>query len=232
MNSTLITGPILGFSWFETPHNVGSIRVRKTLTSNLPRYMEGPFLDEFLNRLATDEDEAWNEAYLPLYQALWKSVELFPGFGIDRDDLIQEVILEIRKNLMAGESGTLASVRNFEELTRMARRIAKCRKIDLIRSVKRKKEESLPEGWDEILGADEGGGSDLLDNLVGLLNQLDPPKPEILKDHFIGGFTQAEIAARRNLRPGTVASHIFRGLKLLKAMVLEQIADEEAANDE
>ena len=172
-----------------------------------------------LDALARNDEAAWNTAYPILYREIWivLKARLRPGFGIDPEDLAVEIITEvIMPGLRDRHSDSFERVQTFEGLLKMAKSIAARRAVDAIRGIMRKKEDALPEGWEQLIGAEEAVIDSNHEGFWQRVSRLKPPKPELFADYFIGGMSYLEIAKLREMALGTVCSHFKRGLDQLR----------------
>jgi len=200
--------------------DAGSIPDRRAVMDN-PEKAQSPEIS--LEALAAGDDAAWNVAFLPLYQAIWSVLRarVLPGLGVDLEERATTIITdEIMPGLKSRRTDSFRDLRDFRGLLNLARVIAARRSIDLIRKVIRRGEEALPEGWEDFVGAAEvKDGAEDLGEFLRLVNQLNPPKPELFTDHFVGEMTYEEIAAKHQMPLGTVCSHFSRGFKQLKKLL-------------
>lgn len=173
-----------------------------------------------LDALARNDNAAWNAAYTPLYREIWivLKARLLPGFGIDLEDLAVAIITdEIMPGLRDRATDSFREMKAFGDLVRVAKKIAACRAVDAIRRVMRKKEDALPEDWENLVGAEEAVIDPNHEGFWRRVNRLKPPKPGLFADYFIGGMSYPEIAKKWAMPIGTVCSHFKRGLDELAA---------------
>jgi DNA-directed RNA polymerase specialized sigma24 family protein len=172
--------------------------------------------------LAGGDAAAWRDAYPALYRELWivLSARLRPGFGVDVEDMIVEIITEeIMPGLQARATESFAKLRTFGDLLALGRTIAARRAVDVIRRVMRRKEEALPEDWDHLLGTTDPDLEADHEDFWRWARLLKPPKPELFSDYFIGGLNYREIAEARGLAVGVVCCHFKRGLDELRRLM-------------
>lgn len=173
-----------------------------------------------LSALRAGDQAEWSRAYHPLSREVLRvaKANFRPELGIDPEDITQEVIaLEVRPGLESNKE-TFANLRDFGNLLVLSRTIAKRRAIDAIRMVMRRPEYEMPENWEEWFAPDQGAcvSIESLERIVALVDRLKPPKPEIFIDHFVFGYTYAEISENRGIPLGAVCSHFYRGLRELR----------------
>lgn len=125
----------------------------------------------------------------------------------DAQDLVQEVLLRVRRGLKNYQPG------NFEG---WLSRITTNTFLDRVRKQKRRPTVPLPDEPDRVLAGSsdidaEMAARDLPDHLQELLGELPPDyrAPVVLKD--VMGFTYEEIADMLEVPIGTVRSRIHRG---------------------
>lgn len=130
----------------------------------------------------------------------------------DAQDLVQEVLLRVRRGLINYKPG------NFEG---WLSRITTNAFLDRVRKQKRRPTQALPDDPDRVLegspGADiEMTQHDLPEHLQELLAQLQPEyrAPVVLKD--VMGYSYEDIAQHLDVPIGTVRSRIHRGRSRLR----------------
>lgn len=125
----------------------------------------------------------------------------------DAQDLVQEVLLRVRRGLVNYKPG------NFEG---WLSRITTNAFLDRVRKQKRRPTVSMPEEAENFIQGSPGieaemAAADLPEHLQTLLADLKPEyrAPVVLKD--VLGFSYEEIAAHLDIPVGTVRSRIHRG---------------------
>lgn len=203
-----------------------------------PRALERPFLamsaDEFpeisLEALGRGDEAAWHEAHPVLFREAWITARgaMLPGFGIDAEDLAQQVITdEVMPGLRRPRQGSFQMIRTFADLVRLTKAITKLRAIDMIRKARRRREDALPEAWENLLGGTDDPADPNHETFWRLVGRLKPPKPELFADHYIGGLGYTEISEQRSMPLGTVCSHMKRGHDVLRRLLENEFAEEE-----
>ena len=99
--------------------------------------------------------------------------------------------------------------------------IARRRMIDQLRKQGRRPNtqalENSPEP--EVESSDRLADEEQVQTVLKVINELDPPQPEVIKHSLMDGLTHPEIAEKLGLPLGTVKTHIRRGLiKVRKAL--------------
>lgn len=130
----------------------------------------------------------------------------------DAQDLVQEVLLRVRRGLSTYQPGNMNG---------WLSRITTNAFLDRLRKKKRRPTVSLPEDADRFIEGSPGveaeiAARDLPDHLQQLLAALpvDYRLPVVLKD--VLGFSYLEIAEQLNIPVGTVRSRIHRGRSRLR----------------
>lgn len=131
----------------------------------------------------------------------------------DAQDLVQEVLLRVRRGLKTYQPGNLEG---------WLSRITKNAFLDRVRKEKRRPTVPLPDEPDRVIEGSpdihaEMAASDLPEHLQQLLSDLPPDYrlPVVLKD--VLGFSYEEISNQLEVPIGTVRSRIHRGRGRLKA---------------
>lgn len=173
-----------------------------------------------LNALAAGDEREWERAYQPLYDAIYPVLraKVQSAFGVDWEDLVIQIITrEIMPKLQTRDTDSFRQLRTFEDLLRLSKSMADKRGIDLIRKVQRKKEDALPEEWEQG-GTEPDSTAEDLESFRYQVNTLKPPKPEMFELHFVHGHTYDEIAEIKGTTVGNVCSHFYRGFKELRKL--------------
>ena len=64
----------------------------------------------------------------------------------------------------------------------------------------------------EVASADQLADQEQVATVLGAIDELDPPQPEVIRHSLMDGLTHSEIAEKTGLPLGTVKTHIRRGL--------------------
>ncbi len=158
---------------------------------------------------------SWEEVAETHGRFIYSLAYRLAGNHHDAQDLVQEVLLRVRRGLINYKPG------NFEG---WLSRITTNAFLDRVRKQKRRPTQKLPDDPDRVIegspGADiEMDAHDLPDHLQELLAQLQVEYrvPVVLKD--VMGYSYEEIATYLDVPIGTVRSRIHRGRsKLRKAL--------------
>jgi RNA polymerase sigma-70 factor (ECF subfamily) len=158
-----------------------------------------------------------DELYARYRGLVWKIASAQLGFDA-AEDVVQEVFLALWKN--AGNyDPSVASVDAF--VTTVARR----RTIDAGR---RRAKFGQPEALSEVLGVPDGSGQlqrvderDSAQRVMEILSEFSNPQRQVLRMALVDGLTHSEISTAIALAPGTVKSHVRRGLERLRSRLGE-----------
>jgi len=134
------------------------------------------------------------------------------GNHADAQDLVQDVLLRVRRGLRTYQPGNLEG---------WLARITTNAFLDTARKKKRRPTVSLPDDPDRVIAGSpsadaEAASRDLQDHLQRLLSDLAPEyrAPVVLKD--VLGYSYEEIADHLGVPIGTVRSRIHRGRSKLR----------------
>jgi RNA polymerase sigma-70 factor (ECF subfamily) len=149
----------------------------------------------------------WEEVADDYGRFLYGLAYRLAGNHHDAQDLVQEVLLRVRRGLVNYTPG------NFEG---WLSRITTNAFLDRVRKQKRRPTVSMPEQAENFIAGSPGieaemAASDLPQHLQDLLADLQPDyrAPVVLKD--VLGFSYEEIAEHLDIPIGTVRSRIHRG---------------------
>lgn len=97
--------------------------------------------------------------------------------------------------------------------------IARRRVIDRVRKAGRRPDTQPIASFDEpAVEADEATEiQEESQRVLAVIDELDPPQPEVIRHSLMDGLTHAQIAERLALPLGTVKTHIRRGLMKVRA---------------
>lgn len=154
----------------------------------------------------------WEEVADDYGRFLYSLAYRLTGNHHDAQDLVQEVLLRVRRGLINYQPG------NFEG---WLSRITTNAFLDRVRRQKRRPTVSLPEDAEHFIPGSSGieaemAAADLPDELQRLLADLPAEyrAPVVLKD--VLGYSYEDIAATLDIPVGTVRSRIHRGRSRLK----------------
>jgi len=163
-------------------------------------------------RTAPASVPTWEEVAHTHGRFLYSLAYRLTGNHQDAQDLVQEVLLRVRRGLANYQPGNLEG---------WLSRITTNTFLDRVRKQKRRPTQPLPEDPDRVIQGSPGVESelaqrDLPDHLQRLLADLPPEfrAPVVLKD--VLGYSYAEIAELLDVPVGTVRSRIHRGRGRLK----------------
>ncbi len=155
----------------------------------------------------------WEEVAHTHGRFLYSLAYRLTGNHQDTQDLVQEVLLRVRRGLLTYQPGNLEG---------WLSRITTNTFLDRVRKQKRRPTQALPDDPDRVIAGvpsleEQMAASDLPDHLQQLLADLAPDfrVPVILKD--VLGYSYEEIAQQLDVPIGTVRSRIHRGRGRLKA---------------
>jgi RNA polymerase sigma-70 factor (ECF subfamily) len=154
----------------------------------------------------------WEEIARDHGRFLYAVAYRLTGNHEDAQDLVQEVLLRVRRGLATFTPGSLEG---------WLSRITTNAFLDDVRKRRRRPLEVVPDLPDALVGVDASpdqaiAGQRLPDDIQGALRDLPPDfrAPVVLCD--VVGLDYAEIASVLSIPPGTVRSRIHRGRALLR----------------
>lgn len=173
-----------------------------------------------LQKVAAGDSQAVSQ-FIDAYGALvWSLARRYFGRSAEAEDAVQDSFIAIWKSAnrfdpaVAGESTFVAMIarrRMIDRLRKQGRRID-TQPID-----------GSPEPGSE--STDRLANEEQAEIVLNVINELDPPQPEVIKKSIMDGLTHAEIAEATGLPLGTVKTHIRRGLiKVRKALGINPAA--------
>ena len=167
-----------------------------------------------LQQVAAGDGQAVG-AVIDTYGGLvWSLARRYFGRSAEAEDAVQDTFIALWQSAerydpaVAGESTFIAMV-------------ARRRMIDRLRKQGRRPEtqplDASPEPEHE--SSDRLADEEQAAAVLGAIDGLDPPQPEVIRRSILDGLTHAEIAETMQLPLGTVKTHIRRGLiKVRQAM--------------
>ncbi len=154
----------------------------------------------------------WEEVAQTHSRFIYSVAYRLTGSHHDAQDLVQEVLLRVRRGLATYRPGNLEG---------WLSRITTNAFLDRVRKQKRRPTQPLPDDPDRVIPGSSGidaemAQRDLPDHLQQLLSDLAPDYriPVVLKD--VLGFSYEEIARQLDIPIGTVRSRIHRGRSRLR----------------
>ena len=203
-----------------------AIQDRTRLIETAPRFtarrMSRPDMtqvqtDSLLKQVAAGNSAAV-DAMIDAYGGLiWSLARRYFGRSAEAEDAVQDTYIALWK------SADRFDPRTASESTFVAM-IARRRMIDRLRRQGRRIE---TQPLDTSPDPQDGSTHRLIDQeqaqvVLKVIDELDPPQPEVIRRSLMDGLTHAEIAEAMQLPLGTVKTHIRRGLmKVRKALGLE-----------
>ncbi|MGB0767373.1 MAG: RNA polymerase sigma factor [Phycisphaeraceae bacterium] len=152
---------------------------------------------------------------------VWSIARKYFGRSAEAEDAVQDAFIAVWKAAdrydpdVAGESTYVAM-------------IARRRMIDQLRKQGRRPAAQPLEGSPEpeVESKDRLVDEEQLEAVLGAIDELDPPQPEVIRYSLMDGLTHPEIAEKTGLPLGTVKTHIRRGLiKVRRAVGLTSPAN-------
>lgn len=154
----------------------------------------------------------WEEVAHSHSRFIYSVAYRLSGNHQDAQDLVQEVLLRVRRGLATYKPGNLEG---------WLSRITTNAFLDRVRKQKRRPTQPLPDDPDRVVEGSSGidaeiAARDLPDHLQQLLSELKPEYriPVVLKD--VMGFSYDDIAEQLDVPIGTVRSRIHRGRSRLR----------------
>ncbi len=167
-----------------------------------------------MNQTAVEADyvPTWEEVAHSHSRFIYSVAYRLSGNHQDAQDLVQEVLLRVRRGLATYRPGNLEG---------WLSRITTNAFLDRVRKQKRRPTQPLPDDPDRVVEGSSGidaeiAQRDLPDHLQSLLSDLKPEYriPVVLKD--VMGFSYEDIAFQLDVPIGTVRSRIHRGRSRLR----------------
>ncbi len=163
--------------------------------------------NSLLQQVAAGESQAV-QGVIDTYGALvWSIARKYFGRSAEAEDAVQDAFIAVWKAADRYDPEVAA------ESTYIAM-IARRRMIDQLRKQGRRPStqalENSPEP--EVESSDRLADEEQVQTVLKVINELDPPQPEVIKHSLMDGLTHPEIAEKLGLPLGTVKTHIRRGL--------------------
>ena len=160
-----------------------------------------------LQQVAAGQSQAVSEVIDAYGGLVWSLARKYFGRSAEAEDAVQDAFIAVWKSAdrfdpeVAGESTYIAM-------------IARRRMIDQLRKQGRRPATQALEGSPEpeVESGDRLADEELAESVLKVINELDPPQPEVIKHSLMDGLTHPEIAEKMGLPLGTVKTHIRRGL--------------------
>ena len=184
----------------------------RTASFRIPRPTDRPTMTQapttsLLQQIAAGESQAV-QGVIDAYGALvWSIARKYFGRSAEAEDAVQDAFIAVWKAAdrydpeVAAESTYIAMIarrRMIDQLRKQGRR-PNTRALD-----------SSPEP--EVESSDRLADEEQVETVLKVINELDPPQPEVIKHSLMDGLTHPEIAEKMGLPLGTVKTHIRRGL--------------------
>ncbi|MEO0476336.1 MAG: sigma-70 family RNA polymerase sigma factor [Planctomycetota bacterium] len=171
------------------------------------RTMTQPPAMSLLQQVAAGQSQAVAEVIDAYGGLVWSLARKYFGRTAEAEDAVQDAFIAVWKSAerfdpeVAGESTYIAM-------------IARRRMIDQLRKQGRRPSTQALEGSPEpeVESNDRLADEEQVRAVLSVIDELDPPQPEVIKHSLMDGLTHPEIAERTGLPLGTVKTHIRRGL--------------------
>ncbi len=170
-----------------------------------------------MERIAAGEPDAIQECIDQYSGLVWSIARSMMRTAADAEDAVQEIFLSLWKNAATFDSGK-SSEKSFIAM------VARRRLIDILRKAgRRPKLVALPENGfdppsDDHLATQRGAEAMVAKRLLG---ELRPEQQQVIKLSVYQGMSHSEIADATAIPIGTVKSHIWRGLNLVRSRIEE-----------
>lgn len=169
--------------------------------------MNQPSANSLLQQIAAGQSHAVAEVIDTYGGLVWSIARKYFGRSGEAEDAVQDAFIAVWKAAdrydpeIAAESTYIAM-------------IARRRMIDQLRKQGRRPEtqalDASPEL--EVESSDRLADEEQVETVLKVIDELDPPQPEVIKHSLMDGLTHPEIAEKTGLPLGTVKTHIRRGL--------------------
>ena len=187
--------------------------------------MEKAELQQLATRASKGESAAWETLYREIGKisaSVCRKNELSPE---DAEDVTQEASLAL--------SGRLKELAAMDNPEGYIRRVINSKSIDLIRAASKTPMESMHEDEDYVLSLPDaadtpenevaGTSADRL--IKDFIDELPDDQREALIMRYYDGYTNAQIAEKLNVPPGTVASRVRYGKQALEKRITKYEKD-------
>jgi RNA polymerase sigma-70 factor (ECF subfamily) len=167
-----------------------------------------------LQQVAAGQGQAVTQVIDTYGGLVWSLARKYFGRSAEAEDAVQDAFIAVWKAAdrydpeVAGESTYIAM-------------IARRRMIDRLRKQGRRPTAQPLEGSPEpeVESSDRLADEEQVKTVLRVIDELDPPQPDVIKQSLMDGLTHPEIAEKTGLPLGTVKTHIRRGLiKVRKAL--------------
>ncbi len=180
-----------------------------------------------LGRIAANDATAVQDCIDEYGGLVWSLARDFLRTPADAEDAVQEIFLSLWKNAARFDSSK-ASEKTFIAM------VARRRLIDGLRKTTRRPRlvafpEDRPDPADNShIATERGAEAEVAKRLLG---ELRPDQRKVIELSIYQGMSHSEISSETDIPIGTVKSHIFRGLNLVRSRVaeLDQKSDAETA---
>ncbi|MEM6260496.1 MAG: sigma-70 family RNA polymerase sigma factor [Planctomycetota bacterium] len=160
-----------------------------------------------LQQVAAGQSQAVNNVMDAYGGLVWSLARKYFGRSAEAEDAVQDAFIAVWKAADRFDPEVAA------ESTYVAM-IARRRMIDQLRKQGRRPATQNIEGSPEpeFESEDTLANEELAETVLKVVDELDPPQPDVIKHSLMHGLTHPEIAEKMGLPLGTVKTHIRRGL--------------------
>lgn len=185
----------------------------------VPRPVDRPNMTQtppasLLQQIAAGQGQAVAQVIDAYGGLVWSLARKYFGRSDEAEDAVQDAFIAVWKAAERYDPEVAA------ESTFIAM-IARRRMIDQLRKNGRRIDAQPLEGSPEPENEsnDRLADEEQVETVLKVIDELDPPQPEVIKHSLMDGLTHPEIAEKLDLPLGTVKTHIRRGLiKVRKAL--------------
>ncbi|MEM1446196.1 MAG: RNA polymerase sigma factor [Planctomycetota bacterium] len=168
-----------------------------------------------LPRVARGEPDAVRDC-LERYSGLaWSIARRMLGTGQDAEDAVQDAFIDLWRHAerfeasKANEATFVAMIVRRRTLDRLRRRTSGAQAMQHAGPFE-------PDALPGVSGSDRLEAAEEADAAMKALDDLPPPRGELVKLSVCEGITHGQLAERFNLPLGTVKSHVRRGLQAVR----------------